>query len=140
MLLIRYILTSIALMILNISVVNAACEYSHSGIPNSLIRNYFLQMSNEYKALYPECSTTTCFRFHYDEQGCLRAVYFVPVSAAQTPQVFHIKTLYGEFDHLGFWQYRTESAVQGFGLVITFALTGYIFGILKSAITMRIRA
>ena len=120
----RFILLVVTLMVFNINIANA-CEYTHSGITNKLIRNYFLQMRNEYQSLYPECNTITCFRFHYDENGCLRAVYFVPVSTAQTPQVFHIRSLYGEFDHLNFWTINEELIAYGVLFALTPVLLGY---------------
>lgn len=125
-------------LILSFTVSNAAyayCEYTRNGAGNGEIRLKFVEMKNSYHALYPECETLpqgTCFQFDYDADGCLRTVYFIPVSKAQTPTAFNITELYGQFDHLNFWAFDYQSASQGFLLVVTFTVIGYSFGSLKT--------
>lgn len=138
-------LTTLLFLILSLTVSSTAhayCEYKRNGAGNGEIRLKFVNMKNAYHALYPECATlpdSTCFQFDYDANGCLRNVYFVPVSASQAPVVFNITDLYGQFDHLNFWTFDYMRASLGFIAVITFTVIGYAFGSLKTIMMLGTR-
>jgi len=119
---------------------NAYCEYKRNGAGNGEIRLKFVDMKNAYHALYPECATlpdSTCFQFDYDADGCLRNVYFIPVSASQAPIVFNITELYGQFDHLSFWTFDGDLIMYGIYAAFLPVILGYFGATIKHIVTSR---